>query len=142
MQDPESRRLRREQWKAAGYSCEDIRLIERLLEPDPPGHRPAGKRGRKTKWTKELQLRLLNEVRRLTGGKTRGVSAACRTLANREPWRSLVETSGTKRQPSDVLRERHVRLFMACIEIWEDVKTGEEFQMIRQKQQKRGGKHR
>ena len=141
MQDPESRRLHREQWKAAGYSREDIRLMERLLEPDLPGHRP-GKRGRETKWTGELLSRLLREVLELTGGKTRKVSAACRTLANREPWRTLVETSGTKRQPADVLRERYVRLFMGCIEIWKHVKTGEEFERIRPKHPKRGGKHR
>lgn len=142
MQDSRSRHLLRERWKAAGYSREDICLMERFLEPDQPGHRPAGKRGRETKWTGELQLRLLKEVLELTGGKTRKVSAACRTLANREPWRSLVETSGTKRQPADVLRERYVRLFMGCMEIWEDVKTGEEFEWIRPKQRKRGGKHR
>jgi hypothetical protein len=133
-----------DQLKEAGYSDEDIRLIWRLAHPDETEQRREGKRGRETKWTGELNGRLIMEVLELTGGignENRKVSAACRTLADREPWRSLVETSGTKRRPAEVLRERYTRLCMASFELWEDINTGEVFMEIRPKHKKRGGKY-
>ena len=145
MQDSKPPEPLREQLKEAGYSDEDIRLIWRLAQPDNTGQRPAGKRGRETKWTGELNGKLIREVLELTGGignESREISAACRTLAERQPWRSLVSTSGSKRRPADVLRERYTRLCMASIELWEDLRTGEVTMRVRPKQKKRGGKYK
>ena len=131
-----------ELWKDAGFTDEDVRLMQRLAEPSPPGQRPQGKRGRETKWTSDLHTRLIREVLELTGGKqSRKVSEACRILAAREPWCSLVTTSGSKRQPADVLRERYVRLWMASLKLYENVETGEVAEVMRLKHRKRGGKY-
>ena len=135
------RREMRKQWMEAGYTDEDVQLMQRLATPHAPGQRLPGRRGRETKWTADDHLRLLQEVADLTGGHPRKVSWACRKLADREPWRSLASTRGSKRNVAEVLRERFVRLYMGAVDIYEHGEGGELDARIRTKQRERGGKY-
>lgn len=111
--------LRRGDFKADGYSNEDVRLIQRFLRHDDETGRR--RRGRERKWTGALQRRFLQEMGEECGGPPSGgsrkTSAAARKLAEREPWASLVEAQGS-RTKADVLRELYVRLWMASIEVY------------------------
>ena len=111
--------LRRGDFKADGYTTEDVRLIQRFLRPDDEIGPP--RRGRERKWTSALQRQFLEEMGKECGGPpsrgSRKVSAAARKLAEREPWASLAEPRGS-RTKADVLRELYVRLWMASVEVY------------------------
>lgn len=110
----------------AGYTPEDIQQIISLCDLNRTGERPSGKKGRDSRWSADLHLRLIKEVGEITGGQgSRKVSEACRILAAREPWKSFVEATSPSRNPADVLRERYVRLFKGALEIWTDDPSGQ-----------------
>lgn len=125
---------------SAGYTEEDVKLIHRMASAQR--ERGAGKRGRDVKWTAELNLQLLREVLESAGGKNRRqISAACRILAEREPWRSLVQPLSRNRTPASVLRERFVRLWMGSIDVIQHIPTGKLVIVSRRKSPRRGGKY-
>jgi hypothetical protein len=125
-------------FREAGYTEDDIRLIRRLASAETS--RPTGKRGRNVKWTAELNRQLVREVLESAGGfNARKVSAACRLLAEREPWRSLAENS--VRDAAKVLRERFQRNFIGCVDIYQSADGSRLVTRVRRKAPKRGGKH-
>jgi len=126
--------------RKANYSEDDIRQIWRLAVPDKPGVRRPGKRGRDTKWTVELNLQLIKEISEFTQGDQQKISAACRDLAEREPWKTFIEVKGENRTIANVLREHFHRLFKGSFSYWQDTETGELHEFVRQKQPKRGPK--
>jgi len=136
----------RKLWIEAGYTDEDIRLMGRINFPNESRPNARRKRGRQSKWAKELNLRLIREVGELANGgamygEDRKVSNACKILATCEPWRSLIKTTSPRRKPWQALRERYVRLFMGAIEVY-NVSDSESDDLpdslIRRKARKRG----
>lgn len=111
--------LRHGDFKADGYTTEDVRLIQRFRGRDDETGPP--RRGRKRKWTGALLRQFLKEMGEECGGPPSGgsrkTSAAARKLAEREPWASLAEPQGS-RTKADVLRELYVRLWMASIDVY------------------------
>ena len=99
-------------------------FLAHYLEEEFSSKAPA-KRGRKKKWTPELEEKLIRSVWIKVNENDLTISAACKKLATEEPWKSLVKPVGSSRTSADVLRERYQKLWLDCFDVYEHIETGE-----------------